>query len=155
MSVVIRLATSDDIPRLAELWHEKMVLWQHADARFVLPSDAVSRWSQAALVWLEDERCVIYLAEKQGVIVGFVVGWLQIEPVLIWQPMGVISEVGLDAHNYHGGVARSLLQTIQGWFAERGVENVVAYVPHFYAVEQAFWRSVGAVQLLDVMWIKS
>jgi len=163
MSVIIRIAAANDIPRLAELWHEKMVLLQQTDMRFVIPNDPISRWSQAMSEWLQDNRCAIYLAESQHLVVGYVIGWLQFAPFLLFDrtgaigdvTVGVISEIVLDTHSYHAGVARTLLQTIRGWFAEQGVENVVAYVPHNYAVEQAFWRSVGATQLVDVMWIKS
>lgn len=149
-TVSTRLATRFDLPRLAELQSERFDLLGQADARFALIHHSATLWTD----WLLDERCAIYVAEHDGVLVGYVVGWISLElPGILPPRAGVITELVLDAHSYHGGTGRLLLNTLRDWFQRQGMQQVIACVPRSQAVEQAFWRAVGAAELLDWMWV--
>jgi hypothetical protein len=88
-------------------------------------------------------------------LLGYVMGWiLSNPPGLLPEKIGVISDMTLDAHQYQGGLGRSLVKAAREWFAEQQIENVIVHVSHRHAVEQAFWRSLGALEWVDVMWLK-
>ena len=150
----VRPAVLTDLPRMAGLWQEKRVLLQQSDPRFAMTPGERAKWGEAAADWLDDSRCALFVAEYDGRLVGYVVGWLQIGAPMLFQEMGVVAELAIDAHTYHGGLGRKLLQTLLDWFQARGVSHVVAYAPHLHAVEQAFWRALGATPWIDVMWMK-
>lgn len=148
--LTIRAATETDLPVLAQFWQEKVVL--QADTRY---TGAADRWVTAARSWLLDSRCAILAAEEDGQCVGYVVGWIQPMPGLPGDALGLITDLALDAHRYHAGVGRALVEALRDWFAERGISGVAAWSSRRSAVEQAFWRSLGALEWMECLWIKS
>lgn len=151
--LTIRTATETDLPALAHLWHEKMLL--QADARTTLAVNARERWLDAAKSWLSDPQCGFFAAEREGEVLGYVVGWLQSLPGLMPEQIGMIAEIVIDGHGYHGGAGRELVSALRGWFAAHGASQTAVQTPHYDAVAQAFWRSLGATEWTDVLWIKS
>ena len=150
--LTIRAATVTDLSTLALLWHEKLVL--QADHRLVPAPNARDLWIEAAQGWLDDARCGFFAAERDGDLVAYAVGWLQPMPGVVPTHIGLITEIAIDAHGYHGGVGRSLVQALREWFAARGADQTAVWTPHYDAVSQAFWRSLGAAEWMDVLWIK-
>ncbi|MEP7291782.1 MAG: GNAT family N-acetyltransferase [Chloroflexota bacterium] len=150
--LTIRATTATDLPALAHLWHEKLLL--QAQARTKPAPDARERWASAALGWLGETRCGFFSAERDGEIVGYIVGWLQPMAGVMPEQIGLISEIAIDAHGYHGGAGRELVSALRQWCASQGVTQMVVWTPHYDAVAQAFWRSLGAAEWMDVLWIK-
>jgi hypothetical protein len=155
LNVTVRPAKPNDIPELAQLWLEKMVLVAQSDSRFKLLPDAIVQWSSSAGSWLEDEHCMIYAAEQENHLTGFVMGWIQdAPPGVVPTRIGLITELAVDMHQYQQGLARALITPLREWFNQQGVGAVAAIVPHRHPVQQAFWRSLGASEWVDFMWIK-
>ena len=150
--LTIRAATASDLPALAHLWHEKLVL--QADHRTAPAPNARDVWLEAAQTWLADARCGFFAAERDGDLIGGIVGWLAPMPGIAPERIGLISEIMLDAHSYHGGVGRGLVEALRAWFAARGAAHVAVWAAHYDAVAQAFWRSLGAAEWVDVLWMK-
>ena len=61
----------------------------------------------------------LFAAERDGELIGYIVGWLQPMPGLVPEQIGLITEIALDAHGYHGGVGRALV----GRAARRGSQR--------------------------------
>ena len=148
--LTIRAATLNDLPELAQFWQEKIVL--QADSRY---TTSVDRWVISATAWLGDARCVMLTAENDGRPVGYVVGWIQPMPGLAGDALGLITELALDAHSYQGGVGRALIEAVRAWYADRGITALAVWSSRRSPVEQAFWRSVGALEWMECLWIKS
>ena len=89
--LIIRAATETDLPALAHLWHEKMVL--QADPRTVLAPNARDSWTAAAQLWLDDGRCGLFTAEREGQVIGYILGWVQPMPGVV---PGGVAEVWLS-----------------------------------------------------------
>lgn len=145
-----RVATPADIPALVDLWHERALLLE-----LPLAPDARERWSAAAHVWLDDHDIAIFVAESDGQLVGYIVGRVQPAlPGLIPEWNGMITEIAIDAHQYHSGVGRLLVGVLRTWFRNRNIEQILVSVPQRSPVEQAFWRGLGAVKWMEILWIK-
>lgn len=149
--LTIRAASATDLPALAYLWHEKMVL--HADNRTAPAPNARQLWAEAAWTWLDDTRCGFFAAVSESEPVGYVVGQIQPMPGVVPEQVGLITDIALDAHGYHGGAGRALVTTLREWFAAQGVSHTAVWTPHYDAVAQAFWRSLGASEWTDILWI--
>ena len=108
----------------------------------------------AAQTWLDDARCGFFDAEREGEVIGYIVGWLQPMPGVVPEQIGLVTEIAIDAHGYHGGVGRALVATLRDWFTGKGAAQITIWTPHYDAVSQAFWRSLGATEWVDVLWIK-
>ena len=151
----IRVATPTDIPALTHLWYEKTVLQHHADRRFTLAPDGQRQWSQAAHVWLADPQVNVFIAETDEAVVGYLVARVQPSPPgLLPERFGVVTELAVDAHGYHGGVGRGLYEAACDWLTMQGVRHVYVDVLRRHAVEQAFWRALGAKEWQDRLWMK-
>ncbi|MCA0452641.1 MAG: GNAT family N-acetyltransferase [Chloroflexi bacterium] len=154
-SMNVQLATSDDLPALADIWYENKVLNQQSDSGLKLLPDAKNCWSEDAHGWLENPRCRIWVATRESAVIGYIIGWLQDMPSG-FEPstVGCITEMALDLHTSSGGAGRDLLDAAREWFATQHIENVITHVPHRQAVQQAFWRGQGARDWVDLMWLK-
>ena len=151
--LTIRATTVNDLSALSQLWYEQRVL--QLDRRLLPAANAREQWSAAAKNWLLEVRCGSFSAEDQGVIVGGIVGWLQPMPGLAPEQIGLITELVIDTHGYHGGVGRALVAALRDWFTGQGAAQTAIWTSHADAVAQAFWRSLGATEWMDVLWIKS
>jgi GNAT superfamily N-acetyltransferase len=154
-AVTIRSAKPADIPEMARLWYEKMVLQQQFDRRFVVLPDGRMRWMAQVEQWLLDSECAIFVAERVGGLIGYIIVWIQTGPPgLAPEYIGVVTDLTIEAHGQQGGAGRLLLQPVREWLGTLGVSNVIAHVPRRQAVEQAFWRALGATEWLDALWLK-
>ena len=154
-AIIVRPAILIDLPELARLWHEKMVLQQQFDRRITLTPDASRRWSAATAAWLEDADCYVCVAERNQCILGYAIGWVKpAPPGLVLERIGYVTELVVDAHAHQGGLGRLLLSALRQWFTLRKTQQILACVPHRGAVEQAFWRAQGASEWVDLMWVK-
>jgi GNAT superfamily N-acetyltransferase len=154
-AIIVRAATSADLPELTRLWHEKTIIQQQFDRRFSLLPDGAAHWSRAAAGWLLDDHCGIFVAERDASLLGYVIGWVKPAPVgLSPEQIGLVEDMSVDAHSHENGVGRLLIAPLKEWFATHGITALVTQVSHRQAVEQAFWRAQGAVEWVDLMWIK-
>lgn len=153
--LTVRPANITDLPDLTRLWHEKTILQQQFDRHFTLMPDAMVAWATVVAEWLSDSDCCVRIASQDDVALGYAIGWIRpVPPGISPSHIGCIEDMAVDAHARQGGVGKSLLIALQEWFRERDIQNVIASVPRLSAVEQAFWRAQGAVEWVDLMWMK-
>lgn len=150
----IRLATHDDLPQLAHLWYEQAALNQQHDSRFRLAPDAVTRWTETAAVWLNGADSRIFAADDGSGVVGYLVARVEPGPPgMLPDRVGVIDGLAIDSHRYQRGVGRALVDSAQVWLREQSVTRLSIQVPRRRAVEQAFWRALGAKEWMDTLWM--
>ena len=152
---MIRIAKLVDVPAMAALWHERLMLQQHTDRRYQIAPDGPARWSAAVTDWLADDQYVVYVAEYDSQIVGYIIGCVQASPPgVLPERVGTILEIAIGVHSNQSGLGRQLLDPVRTWFCGRGLTHLIAHVPRRQPVEQAFWRALGAAELMDMMWMK-
>ncbi len=151
--IAIRPATTDDLTILTQLWQEHIALISQTNPRYT-PSLTNQEWQQQMIDWLANDQCQILIACDEENIVGYIVGWLQdVVPSLPFRSCGLITELVLDAHVYHGGAARLLVDGIKAWFVEHQIQHILTYVLAHNATQQAFWRALGATDFVNIMWM--
>lgn len=152
--IAVRPAAVDDLPTLAAYWHEKWTLLSQADRRVRLAPDARAAWIAAAQTGLNESHRVLLVAEDDERVIGYVVGRIELQPGLLPERLGVLTDIALDMHGYHAGAARALVEGLRAWFAARGVTQMMVWTPRRQPVEQAFWRALGAAEWMDGLWLK-
>lgn len=145
----IRTVGLEDLPVLADLWQERRIILSQIDPRFRLLSDEPEIWLMAMREKLASSAHRIFVVENEAALVGYICG--SIQP----NELGLIEEIALDAHRYHGGLGRQLVSALQEWFKQRDIKQIIVGVPRRMAVEQAFWRSLGAKEWMDNPWTTS
>jgi len=87
--------------------------------------------------------------------VGYAVGRMaDAPPGLIMDKMGVVMDIALDGHQGYPGAARMMVGALRAWFSAHGIEQLIVWTARRQPVEQAFWRSLGAVEWMDGLWLK-
>lgn len=155
-TLIVRAATTTDIPALTHLWYEKTVLHLQTRRHFTLAPDGRAQWSAAALRWLADPRAALWVAQDAGesALAGYLLVCLQDSPPgLLPAQVGAVLDFAIDAHTYRGGVGRELARAARDWLREHHVERMMIDVPRGAAVEQAFWRALGAKEWIDRLWM--
>ncbi|HEX2620683.1 MAG TPA: GNAT family N-acetyltransferase [Phototrophicaceae bacterium] len=134
----IRLATLNDTASLTFLRQERVVLLQQSDPRLTAPSDDFD-------TMLNDPNCRVVVGEIDDRIVGYAAGYIrQYLEHPLFPEVGLIAEMTLDAHKYYGGLGRALFLELRNRLNQTTISRMVVRVARYHAVEQAFWRSLGA-----------
>ena len=140
VTVNVRTATLDDRPRLLHLWQERRVILNQSDARFTAPTAADrDAWhtQMTERITTAGHTVLVGITQKNE-IAGFISGEAR-------AGVGVIEDIALDAHTYHPGLGRDLLQHLRAAFTENGITTLRVIVPRYHAVEQAFWLALRAI----------
>jgi hypothetical protein len=153
--ITTRLATTDDLIDLADLWYENRVLQQLSDSRLTLTAGAKVKWIEEASHWLSNPRCAIWIAIRAQNRQGYLVVWIHdTPPGMLPACAGYVSDMAVDLHTASGGAGQLLLTAAREWLMQQGIDNMIVAVPHRQPVPQAFWRGQGAKTWMDLMWLK-
>ena len=128
--VVIRRATPRDVTDLGELGARLMRLhFEFDELRFMDPGgsrDAEAGYAAFLRSQLEDDSAIVYVAERQSRIVGYV--YAAIEP-LSWKELrdecGYVHDLLVTEAARRSGVGESLLDAAIEWLREQGMPRVV------------------------------
>lgn len=153
---MIRAAHADDLSPLYAMWVEKMILWEQSNLHIRLLPDSRAAWLDAYRAFLNDPQRSVWVAhsDENGELIGYIAGRLMDNsPGLAPRLVGMIDALVMDAHGYHRGVGRALFTALSDWFRTMSVSEAGIAVGRTVAVEQAFWRSLGAKDEMDILWI--
>lgn len=142
--LLIRAGRPEDIPRLFALWQEKMTLLRQLNPRVPVngPSDA----------WMADIRgrmgrscSAVIVAESAGQPVGFLAAELRMDDTVF------VESMALDLHAYFPGAASRMVEFLQTQYGSQ--HQVEIRADQQLAVEQAFWRALGAQDRMGKLWL--
>ena len=126
--MTIRLATPDDLPALGRLGALLMRTHYEFDPQRFMSAgiDAAEGYAWFLGQQLKDQDVVIYVAEQEGQIVGYV--YAALEPVS-WKELrdacGYIHDIVVEETNRGAGTATALMEAAMQWLAERGAPRVI------------------------------
>lgn len=154
--LIVRRAQATDSDALCAIWLENAELLVKADTSYGLAPDAAEQWQAALATWLGRPDVAVFVAERQGKVLGFLVAALAGNaPGLLPARYGFISDLAVDPHAKSGGIGRALLEATRAWFRSGGIDQIEARVPARNAVAQAFWRAVGATRTYEQMRLRA
>jgi ribosomal protein S18 acetylase RimI-like enzyme len=150
----IRRARTDDIDPVMALWVE--VTHHHAqlDGLFRLRDDAGVEIRRLLEALLRNPAAAIFVCESRehGSLEGMcIVRVDRAPPILQEVERAEITDLGVRSDRRRCGVGRALAERALDWVRARGVERVEVRVVSSNAEGQAFWRSLGYADLMDVL----
>ncbi len=152
--VIIRQATFEDIEEILPLWQEMMGFHTKLDERFRQAENSVEICTQAFKSILKNSDCCVLVAEVEKQLVGYIVGKVKTTPIFVPSHYGDISDICVSPEWRRSGIGRKLFESLRLWFKEKHIEHLEAGVAHGNPVSQAFWRSMGFEDYIDIMWHK-
>ena len=144
--MIVRKAERRDLPALGRLG--AMLMRAHYDfdpQRFLAAGPDTERgyaWFLGGM--LESHEDVVFVAETDGEIVGYV--FAALEP-LSWKelrgPAGFIHDVAVAEESRKSGIATKLMEAAMEWLQGRGAPRVILWTAAPNAAAQALFRRLG------------
>lgn len=132
----------DDLPAIIALWRERMMIISQSAPHLRRHMQAEADYLSALRHWLDTRTAVILCAKKNHVVLGYIITIHRDDKM-------VIMDMALDAHAYHRGLAKALFLAVQ---TSPMSQPIIIRVARYYAVEQAFWRGLGAQEWTNHTW---
>ncbi|PJF40858.1 MAG: hypothetical protein CUN54_03585 [Phototrophicales bacterium] len=152
-SIVLRAATIDDVVDLLYLWQAKQAVRASLSQSNIPKTEKHVLGDQIAN-WLDDESYLIYVGMRGAQMAGYIIGHVGSFPLgLTIRRIGLVVDLTIDGHIYSGGLGRSLCRVLWHWFDEKEIQRVMIPLLGGSAVEEAFWRSLGADYDRNIFWM--
>lgn len=150
----VRPARPQEIDRIAALWG--LITDHHAalDPLFRMRRGPVAEGELRELLRAlhRDPDAEIFVFDVEGTPVGLCIVRIdRAPPILEETERAEISDVGVRPEWRRQGVARRLVEAAQAWVRDRGVARIEIQVASGNREGQAFWRSLGYGDLMDVL----
>lgn len=157
----VRVARMQEIDRVAALW--TLITEHHAglDPLFEMRRGTVAEGELRELLrgLQRDPDAAIFVYDRsseQGESASSLDGLCIVRidraaPILVETERAEITDLGVRPALRRRGVARRLVEEAMSWVVDRGVSRVEIQVASGNREGQAFWRSMGYTDLMDVL----
>ena len=153
-NLVIRQATRKDLEVIGDLWVELMSFHANLDPRFAIPAHGRNSYIRHIYAVLRDDNYRVYVAEADGQIIGYILGYIAQNPPIFPHPQyGFIADISISPSSRRQGAGTQLVATLRSWFRSRGLTNIQLNVAANNPVSQAFWRKMGCTDYLHHVWM--
>ena len=152
MSGHVRFAQPRDLDRVAALWTAITHHHEAIDPIFEMRPDADSEVKNLILGLFRDPNAQIFVYDDAGDLPGICIVRLDHSPpIMVETSRAEITDLGVRQGLRRSGIGRALVEEALSWARESGVGRVEIEVAKGNHEGQAFWRSQGFGDLMDVM----
>lgn len=145
IDVALRTATVADLPSIGRLAEDLAVLHHEALPSVFASASGSARdephWRES----IDGEGRAALVAERDGVIIGFVTLALATETHSLLQPLRFarVNSVCVASHSRGQGVGRKLMQAAEAWSAEQGARELRLVVMAFNQAAASLYQELG------------
>ena len=148
----LRLARAADLSRLTELWIEIAAHHTALDPLFTLRPGAELEVQRLIAGLFGDPDGAIFVWEAPDDLLGFCAVRVDLAPpILVETRRAEITDLGVSGPARRRGIGRELVGAALAWAKGRGVARLEVRVAAWNREGQAFWRSLGFDDLMDVL----
>jgi GNAT superfamily N-acetyltransferase len=148
----IRRASARDLDQLTALWRAINAHHSHLDPLFTERSEAGAEARELLRAQLADADMAFFVSERAGELVGFcAVRVDRAPPILVEVERAQITDLFVVESLRRKGLARALVACALEWVRARRVGRIEVRVARGNHEGQAFWRSLGFSDLMDVL----
>ena len=138
---VIRRACKDDKEQAGALWLRLVNEHAAMDPRFGVAGDALERWTNDFEYWLDNEQSRVFVAEREGALVGFVTACLwEPPPVYSFSEEVYLNELYVVPEARRQGVGHRLVEAVKAWAEALPVDRLRFGVLAANTDGRAFWQ---------------
>jgi ribosomal protein S18 acetylase RimI-like enzyme len=150
----VRVARVQEIDRVAALWALITEHHESLDPLFRMRRGPVAEGELRELLRAlhRDPDAVILVFDREQTPEGLCIVRIdRAPPILEETERAEITDLGVRPALRRRGVGRLLVEEAQAWVRDRGVARIEIQVAHGNREGQAFWRSLGYGDLMDVL----
>lgn len=152
--IEVRPAKTADEPAILALAKIEMEAHVHLDERFRLREDANRRYAVYLRDRMRDIDSSVFVAADADRIVGLTIGTVRkVDSFFQARRFGYVSDLMVAPGARRRGVGRALYERTAAWFRGLGIETARLHVAVRSEEARAFWKNIGAKDLLVEAWI--
>jgi GNAT superfamily N-acetyltransferase len=148
---MIRPAVMADTPAIGAMWEKLVTYHNHLDADLprAAPNGAY-RYARNLTDRLEDSHTCILVAEKDGQIVGYVLGVVVdlVPDMFQSEAGGFLADIFVEEAYRGHGIGRALVTHLVDWFRQRGLRQFEWHVSAKNREALAFWHALGGREMM-------
>lgn len=143
-SIKVRSGRSKDLPQLNQLMYQ-LHHYHHISASDDIKTASEISEQKSISTYIDDPDCLVYVAECEGRIVGFITGhFCELVSVVSKSIfMGSVDELYVLEAFRNQSVAKQLMEKLEITFKEYGVKKVFVEVWDFNSVARQFYKQSG------------
>ncbi len=121
-----RKYSGKDIDFISEKQSSLSIHHLQFDKEYYEPSNnSVEEFKNYITKRINDENFNIILAELNGKIIGYVMGWIEVRPPIYKiRNVGYLSNIYVDDDERNSGVGKNLYNELEKWFQHKKVEYI-------------------------------
>jgi len=151
----VREADSRDLDRVAALWTAITAHHEGLDPLWRMRDDAGAELRQLLGALARDSDAAIFVFDRDGDLPGMCIVRVDRSPPILEEvERAEITDLGVREDARRAGIGRALVAAAFDWVRDCGVERVEVQVASGNAEGQAFWRSLGFGDLMDVLHLR-
>ena len=149
----IRKAIQEDTRAIVELWKELMDFHKERDQHFTRSADGHKRFAEFVSGRMVHETSCVLVAEQQDEIIGYCLATIsKYPPVYEYQEYGAIFDLAITEKYRRKGIGQALVEAALQWFSEQKIRRVEVRIATSNEVSTAFWKKIGFVPYLEVVY---
>ena len=148
----VRSAEFADLDRVAALWSIITRHHESLDPAFRMRDGVDGELAEWLRAIARDPDSQIFVYEQDGDLPGMLIVRIDhAPPIMAETERAEVTDLGVRASARRQGIATALLEQALAWVRASGIERVDVQVAHANAEGQAFWRSKGFGEFMDVL----
>ena len=148
MSAIVRRARKEDARQVGALWLRLLEEQAALEARLDAADDASERWMNDFPHLVDDAQYRVFVAERDGDLVGFITACLWTPPPIFAGSQEVyINEIYVASEARRQRVGRRLVEAVKAWAVALPAERLRLSVLAANAEGRAFWERLHAQPL--------
>lgn len=142
--LVIRQASSDDVPAVVSLWNEVNEYHAELDPYFTALPNGGDEFETFVSEQIQSEQAVVWVAEEIGAVTGYCLAReAERPPCFPNRAFGQILDMAVMARARRRGAGKALLRATEQWFRDREIGRVELSVALKNELAQRFWSKMG------------
>jgi ribosomal protein S18 acetylase RimI-like enzyme len=148
----VRVSVMQDLDRVAALWTAITLHHEPLEPVFRMRRDADGELRELLGALQRDPDAAILVYDDAGDLPGMCIVRIDRSPPIMYEvERAEITDLGVREDARRRGIGRALALEALDWVRESGVERVEVQVAVANIDGQAFWRSLGFGDLMDVL----
>lgn len=152
-STAIRQAIPEDVTAIVDIWKEFMDFHAVRDRHFTRSTDGHERFADFISGRIVHEASCVLVAEQMEQVVGYCLAVIShYPPVFLYDTYGAISDLAVRASKRRQGIGQALVNHALAWFAAHDISRVELRVAISNEASMAFWRKMGFVPYVEMLY---
>lgn len=155
MGIKYREASTQDVPKMIELWKEFIDFHKARDPFFSRAKEGPENFGKFILENINKDDAIVYVAEANGEVVGHILATIQsYPPAFEIKRYGLVNDLAISSGYRRNGIGTHLFSIVREWFIEKGMKRLEIEVAISNEVSTSFWNKMSLKPYKEVRYLE-